>query len=112
LAKSLSILQRASGFSEWNYENKYLLLKAAYLSITDQNFNPENEFGAAILASQASKFMHEEGLACELAAMYHIKHGNDALALNLFRQAKSCYKMWGSQVKESHIASQIEAIQE
>ncbi|KAL7519085.1 hypothetical protein ACHAWX_003883 [Stephanocyclus meneghinianus] len=112
LAKSLSILERASGFSAWNYENKYLLLKAAHLSITDQNFNPENEFGAAILASQASKFVHEEGLACELAALHHLKHDNKALALTLFRQAKSCYKMWGSQVKKNHIASLIEAIQE
>eukprot|EP00804_Cyclotella_cryptica_P018958 CCRYP_006467-RB/>CCRYP_006467-RB protein AED:0.02 eAED:0.02 QI:225/1/1/1/0.66/0.5/4/29/1413 len=112
LTKSLSILEKASEFSEWNYKNKFLLLKAAHLSITDNNFNAENEFGAAILASRASKFVHEEGLACELAAMYQVTRGNNTSALSLFCQAKSCYKTWGSRVKEIHIASLIDSIHE
>eukprot|EP00804_Cyclotella_cryptica_P001010 CCRYP_012361-RA/>CCRYP_012361-RA protein AED:0.06 eAED:0.06 QI:298/1/0.66/1/1/1/3/12/1416 len=112
LAKSLSILEKASQFSEWNYKNKYLLLNATYLSITDKKFNAENEFRAAILASRASKFVHEEGLACEIAAMHHVKRDNNAVALSLFRQAKACYKTWGSRVKAVHISSLIDSIQE
>ncbi|KAL3784136.1 hypothetical protein HJC23_005794 [Cyclotella cryptica] len=111
LEKSLSILEKASAFSEWNYKNKYLLLNAANLSIADTKLNAENEFDAAILDSKSSKFVHEEGLACELAAMHHVKHGNNALALTLLHQAKSCYKRWGCRVKEVHIASHINAIQ-
>jgi hypothetical protein len=86
-------------------------LKAAYLSIVDKNANAEKEFGAAILASKASKFVHEEGLACELAAMHHMRRGYDHLALSLFQQAKSCYKTWGSHVKEDHMTSQIDSLE-
>jgi len=111
LAKSLPILEKASGFSEWNYRNKYLLLKAANFSIAKKNIEAEGEFNAAIQASRASKFVHEEGLACELAAMHHMRRGYDHLALSLFQQAKSCYKTWGSHVKEDHMTSQIDSLE-
>ena len=111
LAKSLSILEKASTFSEWNYKNKALLLKAAYLTVTGKILEAEREFNAAISASRASKFVHEEGLACELAALHHEKRGNKTVALNLLRQAESCYKAWGSHLKEIHIARQMASIQ-
>lgn len=111
LSKALSTLEKASQFSEWNYKNKYLLLKAAYLTVTGNSFEAGEVYDNAISASRASKFVHEEGLACEFAAMHHKKHGNNAFALSLLSQAESCYKIWGSNIKEAHIARLKASIQ-
>ena len=42
---------------------------------------------------------HEQGLACELAALHCLKHGDNEDATNLLKQANGCYTKWGSQVK-------------
>jgi uncharacterized protein YhfF len=57
------------------------------------------EYDNAIKAAQAWKFIQEEGLAAELAAMHHEKLVNTATALSLFSQARECYKRWGSNAK-------------
>ena len=110
LSRALSILEKASNFSEWNFKNKASLLKAVFLSITGKKRKAEREFNAAILASRSSKFVHEEGLSCETAAMYYKKNGNNDMAVNLFRQAQKCYQDWGSQMKVCHVARQIELL--
>ena len=102
--------EKASNFSEWNFKNKACLLKAVFCSITGKKSEAEREFDAAILLSRSSKFVHEEGLACETAAMYYKKSGNNDMAVNLFRQAQKCYQDWGSQMKVRHVARQIELL--
>jgi hypothetical protein len=111
VAKSLTILEKAEGFSEWNFKNKTSLLRAVMLAITVQDDAViQSEFNRAILASQSSKFVHEEGLACELAGMHYKKFGTKSLALSFFRRAESCYKSWGSHVKVRHMAHQIDLV--
>jgi len=109
IAKSVSILENAESFSEWNFKNKASLLRAVKLAITaGDNVEIGSEFDCAILASRSSKFVHEEGLACELAGAHNKKTGNTSLALSFFQQAESCYKAWGSCVKVRHMTRQIE----
>eukprot|EP00804_Cyclotella_cryptica_P010062 CCRYP_020488-RA/>CCRYP_020488-RA protein AED:0.04 eAED:0.04 QI:1274/1/0.66/1/1/1/3/40/1007 len=100
VAKSLAILEKAANFSKWNFENKASLLRATMLAITaEDDAVIQSEFNRAILASQSSKFVHEEGLACELAGIHYKKRGMKSLALSFFGQAELCYKSWGSHVK-------------
>ncbi|KAL7482010.1 hypothetical protein ACHAW6_007699 [Cyclotella cf. meneghiniana] len=109
IAKSVSILENAMSFSEWNFKNKACLLRAVLLAVTDGNdVEIGSEFDCAILASRSSNFVHEEGLACELAGAHYKKTGNRSLALTYFRQAESCYQSWGSLVKVRHMTHQIE----
>lgn len=109
IAKSVSILENAMSFSEWNFKNKACLLRAVLLAVTDGNdVEIGSEFDCAILASRSSNFVHEEGLACELAGAHYKKTGNRSLALTYFRQAESCYQSWGSLVKVRHMTHQME----
>lgn len=108
--KSLSILKGAADFSKWNFQNKVHLLSAMDLSNMDKNLEASCEFNTAIAAAHASKFHHEEGLACELAGMHHKRLSNKEDALRLFHLAKVCYKNWGSQVKVQQMELQIELV--
>eukprot|EP00804_Cyclotella_cryptica_P017299 CCRYP_019577-RA/>CCRYP_019577-RA protein AED:0.24 eAED:0.25 QI:0/0.5/0/1/1/1/3/0/813 len=95
IAESLSVLENAATFSDIGAE---------------EDVEIRAEFDSAILASRSSKFVHEEGLACELAGMHYKKNGNKSLALSFFRQARSCYESWGSCVKVRHMTRQIDFI--
>ncbi|KAL3791816.1 hypothetical protein HJC23_002447 [Cyclotella cryptica] len=109
VAKSLEILEKAANFSVWNFKNKASLLRATMLAITaEDDAVIQSEFNRAILASRSSKFVHEEGLACELAGMHYKKRGMKSLALSFFHQAELCYKSWGSHVKVRQMVRQIE----
>ena len=95
--------------SSWNYQNKVHLLEAVMLSATSTGMEVKAKvsFNAAITAARSSKFVHEQGLACELAALYSLQHKENEDASNLFQQALECYTEWGSQIKVDSITQQL-----
>lgn len=62
----------------------------------------------AIKAAHESKFVHEEGLACELAGMHYERVKNIERALCLFKRARECYNNWGSQMKVQMMQEKIQ----
>ena len=110
MKKLLGVLENASGCSPWNYLNKASLLQAEKLSFCLQNSEAEDAYDAAIKASQSSKFVHEEGLACELAGSHFERLGKKEQAISLFQQAEQCYKTWGSKKKTLQMAERAERI--
>ncbi len=68
-------------------------------------------FNAAISSARSSKFIHEQGLACELAALHCLKYSDYADAINLLRQAQVCYSAWGSQVRVDLVTKQLEKVE-
>ena len=62
---------------------------------------------ASIKSAKASGFIHEQGLACELAGKHCIKVGDNSGAQNFFNQAKVCYTEWGSQMRVDSITCQL-----
>ena len=131
----ISIVENAAGFCMWNFRNKVALLKALRHSLRSQNAEAEGEisihivfflkygffltivdhcfhfteatFQIAVDLSQASKFVHEEGLCHELAGMHHEELGEFQHALNSYRQAEKCYSTWGSQMKVNKTKDKI-----
>lgn len=95
--------------SSRNYQNKVHLLEAVMLSATSTGMEVKAKvsFNAAITAARSSKFVHEQGLACELAALYSLQHKENEDATNLFEQALECYTEWGSQIKVDSITQQL-----
>ncbi len=62
---------------------------------------------ASISSALASGFIHEQGLACELAGN-HCKNMDDvSSARNFYVQAQVCYKEWGSQMRVDRITRQL-----
>jgi hypothetical protein len=105
-------LSRASEYSDWNFKNKASLLKAEQFSLSSDDKKAAKEYDTAIKAAQASRFIHEEGLAAELAAMHHQRLGNNTTALSLFSQARECYKQWGSNAKVRQVTEKISRLQD
>lgn len=65
------------------------------------------EYDVAISSSRSSRFVHEEGLSCELAAIHYKHHGDNDKALIFFSRAQKCYEVWGSQMKVEEMSRQI-----
>jgi hypothetical protein len=76
-----------------SHEGKHKEAKASYV--------------ASISSAEASGFIHEQGLACELAGKHCKKVGDYGSARNFFNQAKVCYTEWGSQMRIDSITSQL-----
>ncbi len=107
---AFTLLRDAEELSKWNYRNKKFLVQAEMHSYEGKIDEAEAAYGAAIMAARASKFVHEQGLACEYAA-FHCRR-NDKLehAMNFFHQAKQCYDEWGSPIKVDFCIRQMNEI--
>lgn len=84
----LEALREAANESKWNFNNKFLLLEAEIHSLNCRSQKANSSFAAAILASRSSRFIHEEGLCCEMAGLHYKKHKELESANKMFRQAK------------------------
>ncbi len=98
--------------SRWNYANKLHLLEAESFSSNGHNALAIKSYKAAIEASKSSRFIHEQGLACELAAIHCKKVKDFDTSLTYFQEAKACYEQWGSQPKVDAMIQHIAIIQQ
>ena len=86
------------------------LLEAEQFSFQNCNREAQASYAAAINSARSSGFIHEQGLACELAG-YHFKKVLDLRsAWSFFDQAKQCYIEWGSQMKVDSVSQQLTSL--
>ena len=108
----LDIVQHAAKLSKWNFQNKASLLLAEKLSFSQKNCDAEVQYVNAVEEAKSSSFVHEEGLASELAGAHYERLGNIVKALPLFQQAENCYVDWGSMVKTRQMQEKIRSLQD
>ena len=94
-------------FASSNVRNKIHLLEAELSSYESRDEDANASYAAAILASRSSGFIHEQGLACELAGFHYKKMGDLQCAQDFFNQAILCYTEWGSEMKVDSITQQL-----
>jgi tetratricopeptide (TPR) repeat protein len=82
--------------SDWNFENKYLLLKAEYKKISNDYAKAATCYDASIQAATKHKFIHEEAIANKLAGVFYSEQGNYQKSLLCLKQSIACYKKWGA----------------
>ena len=99
----INSMKQWSRTSDWNFSNKLYLLEAEYYFLKDNEAMALEKYEASILAARYHLFIHEEGLAFEKVANYHLHRGNNTEALYNFAQAKRCYERWGAQTLVDHI---------
>ncbi len=109
--QAVATFKAAAEQSKYNFQNKVELLEAELYSRDGEHDKAKASYTAAIASAKSSKFIHEEGLACEKAAFHHKKTGETSEALKYFMQARECYKKWGSQVKVDDVDGQIVLLQ-
>ncbi|KAL7543377.1 hypothetical protein ACHAXR_013104 [Thalassiosira sp. AJA248-18] len=107
---AVKVMKEHGEKSSWNYLNKIHLLEAEIFSASNQKEKAKVSFNTAITAARSAKFVNEQGLACELAALHCLRNKDYDAASNLFKQAQKCYTEWGSQVKVDQITKQFERI--
>jgi hypothetical protein len=105
---ALSKMKEWSRHSEWNFQNKFLLLNAEYSKITNNYNQAATCYEASIKAAKDHKFIHEEAMANELAALFYLEQGNCQRALSYFRQSFVCFQKWGAPVIARRIEARIE----
>lgn len=93
---ALSTYQAWVKYSEWNWENKMLLLEAELYASEGEVELAKSKFEASIDSSQQHRFINEEGLARELSGRFYEENGNEEEAAKQYAYARECYKSWGA----------------
>ncbi len=83
-------------YSEWNWQNKMLLLEAESQACEGEMEMAKIKFQASIDSARKHRFVHEEGLASELFGMYLEENGNLDEAKQQYALARCCYLKWGA----------------
>ena len=108
--KALDSLKIAAEHSKWNFRIKVHLLEAEINSNEAKLNEARASYAAAITSARCSRFIHEQGLACELAARHYKKVGDFRNAQSFFNQAKNCYEQWGSDMKVIKMSEELERL--
>ena len=93
---ALSQYQTWVKYSEWNWENKMLLLEAELNSSEGELEVAKCKYQESVESAQKHKFVNEEGLARELSGMFYEENGNKEEAMKQFQYARACYEKWGA----------------
>ncbi|KAL3802092.1 hypothetical protein HJC23_010848, partial [Cyclotella cryptica] len=82
--------------SKWNFENKFLLLKAECHYTEGEISEATKYYEAAITSARQHKFANEEAVACELAGYFFQEQGDETNSATMFKQAYFAYLKWGA----------------
>jgi len=111
--KAMAAVKDIASSSEWNFAGKYHLLEAEVHALKMQQCDAVKHrhimalYDSSIAHAKQSRFIHEEGLACEKAGLYCKKVQNYETARNYFNRARVCYSEWGSSVKVEFIQNEL-----
>jgi tetratricopeptide (TPR) repeat protein len=104
----IGFMKVATTHSDSNYRNKLELLEAEQYGLRCSHSEAAASYDAAISSAKTSKFVNEQGLACEKAGFYYKRKGDARNALVYFQQAHACYEEWGSRVKVDVIQRELD----
>src|SRR5271163_4096109 len=82
-----------------NFENRAALVGAEIARIEGRTLDAEKLYEDAIRSAQANGFVHNEGLANELAAGFYRARGLEKVAKAYLQEARSLYARWGADGK-------------
>jgi PAS domain S-box-containing protein len=85
--------------SPQTFENRAALVAAEIARIEGRLLDAQDAYERAIRSAQAHGFVHNEGLARELAGRFYASRGYDLIATTYLREARRCYRRWGADAK-------------
>lgn len=94
--KSLARLRKWSDNSPSNYLQKYELLRGEMMRIKGRHDRALHAFELAIATARRNGFLHDEALACQLAAALHRELGHGRVGKGLVQDARYAYLRWGA----------------
>ena len=109
LEREIHLKQSISPFLT-DFENKYFLLQALFLSLGENYSKTELTFQSAIASAIEHRFWHEAGLGGELYGAFLLENKKRDEALEQLSIARDRYKQWGAMKKYNEVEEYIERI--
>ena len=81
------------------FENRAALVGAEIARIEGRILDAQDLYEKAIRSAHLHSFVHNEGLANELAGAFYAARGYEKVAMTYLREARHCYGRWGADAK-------------
>src|SRR5579871_2062282 len=85
--------------SPQTFENRAALVAAEIARIEGRILDAQTLYERAIQSAHVHGFVHNEGLASELAGRFYASRGYEKIATTYLREGHSCYGRWGAEGK-------------
>jgi predicted ATPase/signal transduction histidine kinase/GAF domain-containing protein len=95
-----------------NFGSRTALVNAEIARIEGRNLDAERLYEESIHLAQAHGFIHNEGLAGELAGQFYAARGFETIARAYLRNARYCYLRWGADGKVRQLDESYPHLQE
>ena len=92
----LAKMQYWSEHSQWNWENKMLLLKAESMHTKGEFDRAGKLYDDSIRSARDHKFIHEEAISSELAGIFYYERGSRQKSYLCLVHSLKSYKEWGA----------------
>jgi PAS domain S-box-containing protein len=79
-----------------NFENRAAQVGAEIARIEGRLLDAQQLYEKAIRSAHTNGFVHNEAVACEVAARFYAAQGLDTIADSYLREARYCYLRWGA----------------
>jgi len=86
-----------------NFQHKWALVEAERYRLNGDILAAEDHYDAAIDGARQNKFVHEEALACELAARFYLQRDKKVIARAYMTRAYYVWARWGAKAKTEQL---------
>lgn len=104
---SLEQLRKWCGFSEKNHRHRVALVEAELARVEGRDGEAVARYDEAVAAARSNGFVHEEGIANELAGRYYLARGGATAARAYLREALDAYAEWGASAKVAQLNAEL-----
>ena len=98
-------------WTNWNIENKILLLEAELYYLNNRIEMADFSFQAAIVSAHDHRFLNEEALAQELYGIFLVENKHVGKGLKQLQYATVKYRKWGANRKADDVESFMKLVQ-
>ncbi len=86
-----------------NFAHRCELVRAEMARVLTHRMEAMDLYDRAIALAKEHQYIHEEGLANELAAKFYLSQGKITIAKAYMREARYCYLQWGAVAKLQYL---------
>ncbi|TAK79031.1 MAG: GAF domain-containing protein, partial [Gammaproteobacteria bacterium] len=98
-----TLMKQWSHYAPMNFSQKYYLVEAEVAHITGHVDQAATYFDQAIQLAKQNRYLHEEALANELAALFYLAQHKEKIAKTYMTDAHYCYVKWGAVAKVKQV---------
>lgn len=97
--------------SKWNFQQKYILLEAEQAFTGGDVEAAAAAYHKAIETAKEHRFINEEALASECAALFYLEYGDIGRTCKYLEKSRDLYQAWGAHRKVDDVCSLLATIQ-